>query len=73
MKKLRSGGYLKDRLTWALEILAYRYDKEKYLQDYIKAFGLYGLQPEEAKERFEKYHKGISKKIDGQAKGMMGH
>ena len=69
----KKGGYLKDRLTWALEILAYRHDKEKYLQDYIKAFGLYGLQPEEAKERFEKYHKGISKKIDGQSKGMMGH
>lgn len=66
-------GMLKNRLIWALEILAYKHDREAYLKDYMRAFGLYGMEPEEAEKRFEKYHAGISKKIDGQSTGMMGH
>ncbi len=69
----KKSGMLKDRLTWALEVLAYKHDKEAYMKDYIRAYGFYGMEPEEAKDRFERYHKGISKKISGQDKGMMGH
>lgn len=65
-------GMLKNRLTWALEVLAYKHDKEAYLQDYIKNFGFYGMDKEEAEDRFERYHKGIMKKIDGQDRGLMG-
>lgn len=63
-------GVLKNRLIWALEILAYKYDKENYLKWYMREFGLLGMQPDEAMDRFERYHKGISKKIDGQAIGL---
>jgi hypothetical protein len=70
----RKSGMLKDRLTWALEYLAYKHDRERYLEQYKKDFGLYGLQPDEAEERFEKYHKNLFKKIDQlSSKGMLGH
>lgn len=64
-------GMLKSRLNWALEILAYKYDKEKYLDYYIRSFGYYGMARDEAKDRFERYHKGIAKKIDGQSIGLL--
>lgn len=64
-------GLLKSRLDWALELLAYKYDNEAYLDSYIRTYGFYGMEREEARDRFERYHKGISKKIDGQAIGLM--
>jgi hypothetical protein len=67
----RKTGMLKSRLIWALEILAYKHDRERYLDSYIRTFGFYGLPRDEAEERFERYHKGIAKKIDGQSKALM--
>lgn len=58
----RKSSLLKDRLTWALELLSYKHDKEAYLKGYIQAYGFYGMEPKEAQERFEKYHDGIRKK-----------
>jgi hypothetical protein len=66
----KKSGMLKNRLSWALEVLAYKHDKEAYLKDYIRAFGFMGMPAEEARDRFERYHKGIMKKIDGQDRGL---
>ena len=65
-------GMLKNRLIWALEVLAYKHDRERYLESYIRAFSLYGLERKDSEERFERYHKGIAKKMQGQSKGLMG-
>jgi hypothetical protein len=66
----KKSGMLKSRLNWALETLAYKYDKDNYLKWYMTAYGMLGMEPKEAMDRFERYHKGISKKIEGQAKAI---
>lgn len=52
-------GVLKDELSWALEHLAYKFDKEAYMQEYIRNMGWYGMDPDEAEKRFESYHKSL--------------
>lgn len=55
-------GMMKSRLTHILEYLSYKSkDKDVYLRSYAKAFGFYGASEDEAKERFEKYHKDLEK------------
>ena len=66
----KKSSMLKSRLNWVLEVLEYKHDYEVYLKNYIAQYGLLGLAHEEAKERFERYHKGIKKKVDGQSQGL---
>lgn len=53
---------LKDHLDHILEILAYKFDKEPYLNSYCKSFGFYGMSREDAEKRFEEYHTDLLKR-----------
>ena len=68
----RKSSMAKSRMTWALEVLAYENDYDNYLKGYINTFGFYGMEPEEAKKRFEKYHKGIKQKLESDSVGLAG-
>lgn len=58
-------GMMKSILTHILEYLSYMSaDKEEYLERYSRNVGFYGLQSDEAKTRFEEYHKLLLKKYD---------
>jgi hypothetical protein len=56
-------GMWKDKLAHILEYLSYMSaDKEEYLKRYSSNLGFYGMASDEAKERFEGYHKLLLKK-----------
>jgi hypothetical protein len=52
-------GCLKDSLDHILEILAYKFDHDSYLADYVRGYRFYGMSNEDATLRFEKYHQGL--------------
>lgn len=60
----RKEGVLKTSLTWALEWLAYKYDKENYHKQYAADYGFYGMKPDDARKRLDDYIKKIEKKIE---------
>lgn len=60
----RKSGLLKSRLTWALELLAYKHDYDNYLKGYSSGVGFYGLKGDQAKERFDRYHQGLLSRQD---------
>lgn len=57
-------GCLKCPLDWALEHLAYTYDKPAYVKDYTRNMGFFGMTKKEATDRLNEHHKNLVKKYE---------
>ncbi len=55
-------GMLKNDMTWALEYLAYLFDREEYVNYYCTAYAFYGLNRDDAVIRMHEYFEKLYKK-----------